>query len=80
MTGQLYDCNCVQQWKTGEIVIDKEMYTISLCTVPDMLRRSQSGRTSFGIRVGFIESDEVLTTSLFVYIFVSEVQSLLLSI
>jgi hypothetical protein len=32
MTGQHNDCNCVQQWKTCEIVMDKEMYTISVCT------------------------------------------------
>ena len=76
---QHYDCNCVQQWKTGEIVIDKEMYTISPF-VPDTLRRSQSGRTSFGIRVGSIELDEILTASLIVNVFVSELQSLLMSI
>ena len=38
------------------------------------------GETSYGIMVGFMGSDEVLTTCLFIYLFVSEVQSLLLSV
>jgi len=37
------------------------------------------GKTSEGIWVGFIESDKVVTILLFMYLFVSEVQSLLLS-
>jgi len=44
---------------------------------PDVL--STVGETSYGIRVGFIESDKVFTSFLFIYLFVSEVQSLLLS-
>jgi len=34
---------------------------------------STAGETSYGIRVGFIRSYEVITTFLFIYLFVFEV-------
>jgi len=54
-----------------------ELCTRSPCVCPDVL--STVGETSYGIWVGFIKLDEVLTLFLFNYLFVSEVQSLLLS-
>jgi len=57
------------------------MYVVHDCPLyivcPDEL--STVGETSEGIWVGFIESDKVVTILLFMYLFVSEVQSLLLS-
>jgi hypothetical protein len=40
---------------------------------------STVGETAYGLRVGYIESDQVLTIFLFICLFISEVQSLLLS-
>ena len=60
------------------------VYTITLLyfACPDVL--SAVGETSYGMRVGFVGLDEVLTIILFIYLFiylfVSEVQSLLLSV
>jgi hypothetical protein len=58
------------------------MYVVHDCSVYIMCPNELSmvGETSDeGIRVGFIESDKVVTILLFMYLFVSEVQSLLLS-
>ena len=49
------------------------MITLLYLVCPDVL--STVGETSYGIRVGFIESDIVFT----IYLFISEVQHLLLS-
>jgi hypothetical protein len=57
------------------------MYVVHDCSLyiicPNEL--SMVGETSEGIWVGFINSDKVVTILLFMYLFVSEVQSLLLS-
>jgi hypothetical protein len=55
------------------VVRDCPMYIVC----PDEL--STVGETSEAIWVRFIESDKVVTILLFMYLFVSEVQSLLLS-
>ena len=54
-------------------VHDRTVYI--LC--PDVL--NTVGKTSEWIGVGFIESDKILTIFLFIYLFLYEVQSLLLS-
>jgi hypothetical protein len=56
-----------------DVVHDRPMYIVC----PDML--STVRKTFEGVRVGFIESDKVLTIFLFIYLFVSAVHSLLLS-
>lgn len=48
------------------------LYTISIYS--DLL--CEVGEISFGLRMGFIGSDEVLTTFLFICLFVSEAQRL----
>lgn len=57
------------------------MYIVHDCPLyivcPDEL--STVGETFEGIQVGFIESDKLVTSLLFMYLFVSELQSLLLS-
>jgi len=57
------------------------MYVVHDCPLyivcPDEL--ITVGETSEGIWMGFIESDKIVTILLFMYLFVSEVQSLLLS-
>jgi hypothetical protein len=55
------------------VVHDCPLYTVC----PDEL--STVGETSEEIWVGFIESGKVVTILLFIHLFVSEVQSLLLS-
>jgi len=56
------------------------VYAITLLYLacPDVL--STVGETSYRIRVEFVGLDEILTIILFIYLFVSEVQSLLLSV
>jgi hypothetical protein len=59
---KLKECN----WKKvlNSSVHDHPLYLVC----PDLLRAV--GETSFGIRVGFIGSDEVLTTFLFICVFI----------
>ena len=68
---KLNQCNWKEELNSS--VHDHPLYLVcpdSLCAVSE---------TSFEIRVEFIGTDEVLTTFLFIYVFLSEVQSLLLS-
>jgi len=46
------------------------VYTIALLYLACPNVRSTVGETSYGIRVGFIRSDEILTTFVFIYLFI----------